>query len=115
MSKPSVFTQFFGMNLDVHGCGAGGDFSLVGGRIVCVLVRGCIVTSVGNFCEDVYPPDGVAIVAGWAVTGYGESARVRSSVPVPWGALGALSELSVCLLPGCEAASVLGTLPSVRT
>ena len=85
MTEPFVYTQFFGMNLDVHGCGAGGDSPLMGGRIVCVPVRGFVVTSVGNFCEDVYPPDGVTIVDGWAVAGYGKSARVGSSVPVPWG------------------------------
>ena len=75
------------MNLDAHGYGAGSDCLLVGGRIVCAPVKGCIVTSVGNFCEDVYPPDGVAIVDGWAVSGYRESSRVGSSVLVPLGAL----------------------------
>jgi hypothetical protein len=53
MSEPSVYTQFSGMNFDVYGCWTGGDPPLVGGRNVCVHVRGCIVTSVGNICEDV--------------------------------------------------------------
>ncbi len=32
MSEPSVYTQFFGMNFGVQGCGSGGKPALLGGR-----------------------------------------------------------------------------------
>jgi hypothetical protein len=35
-------------------------------------------------------------------------------LPALGGALGAPSRVLVCLLPGCEVASVMGTLPSVK-
>ncbi len=53
MSEPSVYTQFSGMNLGVHRCGAGGGSLLVGGRIVYVPVNGGIVDSLGSACEEV--------------------------------------------------------------
>ena len=100
MYEPSVYTHFSGMNLDVNGYGAGGDCPLVEGGIVCVHVRGCIVTSVGKFFEDVCPSDGVAIVVGWAVAGYGKSARVGGYVLVPWGVVGGLVWVIGVLIAG---------------
>ena len=64
MSEPSMYTQFSGMNLAVHGCGVGSDPLLLGGSCVWVPVRGCIAASVGSFCEDVYPSRDVVILVG---------------------------------------------------
>ena len=53
MSEPSVYTQFSGMYLGIHWCGAGGGSPLMAGRIVYGPVRGGIVAVLGSGCEDV--------------------------------------------------------------
>ncbi len=79
-----MYTQFSGMNLGDHGCGAGGEPAVLGGKAAYVSCRGGIVTRLGNDWEEVYPSD-VKIVVGLSVMEHMESVRVGRSGPGLWG------------------------------
>ncbi len=59
MSEPSVYTQFYGMDFGVHGCGTVGEPVKSGGTIMAILVIGGSLSIIGNNCVDVYHPCGV--------------------------------------------------------
>ena len=80
MSEPSVYTQFSGMNLGDHGCGAGGEPAVLGGRAVYASCRGGRVTRLGNDWEEVYPFN-VNIEVGLSGMEHMESVQVGRSGP----------------------------------
>ena len=58
------------MNFGFHGCGTGGDPSLLGVRLMEVPVRGGRLSRSGNTYVDVYPPRGVSVVDGGPGVGH---------------------------------------------
>ena len=65
-----MYTQFSGINFGVHGCGTGGEPSLLGGRIMDVPVMGGSLSSSGNGCVDVYPLCCVLVEYGGFIAGH---------------------------------------------
>ncbi len=79
-----MYTQFSGMNLGDHGCGAGVDLAVLGGRAVYVYCRGGSVTRLGSDWEEVYPSI-VKIAVGLSVMEHMKSVQVGRSGPGLWG------------------------------
>ncbi len=73
------------MNFGVHGCGTGGEPSLLGVRMMDVPVKGGALLSTGSFCEDAYSLGGVAWELRRSGVGPEVSTRSGGSVPSPWG------------------------------
>ncbi len=80
-----MYTQFSGITFGVHGCGTGGEVSILWARFVYVLVRGGRLSTSGNLCVDVYPPRGISIEAVGVVEA-GLEARIGPGSR--WGIVG---------------------------
>ncbi len=76
------------MNFGVHGCGTGGEPSLLGGRMMADPFKGGALLSSGSFCEDAYSLGGVAWELRRSGVGPEISARSGGPSPAPGGGCG---------------------------